>query len=122
MSEDTPEKVQWLKDTEEFFRQVQSYNATIITVGYATFFGALLFVAEKTDSKLVFWALLAVVWSAGIFVAYEIFSSITLAVAASKAGKEGRRLFRYWAAFFVPSLILGVLGLVLVVWLILCEI
>lgn len=101
---------------------MQSCNTTAITVGYATFFAALFFVAEKTNSKLVFWALLAVVCSAEIFVAYEMISTISLAVKASKAGTEENRQFRFWAAFFIPSLLLGVLGLVLLVGIILCQV
>lgn len=121
MSDNDSNRAQWLKDSEEFFRQVRSYNATVITVGYATFFAALFFLSEKTSSRLVFWALLFLVVSAAIFVTYEMVAAITLAVQASKAGKEGKRLFRFWAAFFVPSLLLGVLGLILLVGLILCE-
>jgi len=119
MTEPNNERTQWLTDSEEFFRHVQSYNTTVITVGYATFFAALLFLSEKTSSVLVYWALLALVVSAAIFVAYEMIANIWLAVLASKAGRENKRMFRFWAAFFVPSLSLGVLGLGMLVWLIL---
>ncbi|MEE8190116.1 MAG: hypothetical protein V3T79_00810 [Candidatus Scalindua sediminis] len=121
MSDSDSKRAQWLKDSEKYFRHVQSYNRTVITVGYATFFAALLFLSEKTSSPLVFWALLFLVVSAAIFVTYEMVTAITLAVQASKAGKEGKRLFRFWAAFFVPSLLLGVIGLAILVGIILCQ-
>lgn len=45
------DREKWLEDTESYFRNVQSYNTTIITVGYATFFALLAFVHEKAPSK-----------------------------------------------------------------------
>ena len=121
MTEPDSERIQRLKDSEEIFRNVKSYNTTVITVGYATFFAALLFLSDKTCSPLVYWALLALVISAAIFVAYEMFSSIFLAAQVSKAGREGKHMFRFWSAFFIPSLVLGVLGLGILVWLILSK-
>jgi len=121
MSDSSSDRGQWLKDSEEYFRHVKSYNTTVITVGYATFFAALLFLADKTSSRLVFWALLCLVTSAAIFVTYEMVANIRLAVQASKVGQEGARMFRFWAAFFIPSLLLGALGVILLVALILCE-
>lgn len=121
MTDTNNEREQWLKDSEEFFHQVKTYNTTVITIGYATFFAALIFLSNKTSSSLVYWAILALVLSAAIFVAYKMISNITLAVKASKAGKENKRMFRFWAAFFIPSLTLGVLGLAILVWLVLCN-
>jgi len=81
-----------------------------------------LFVSQKTSSPLIFWALLFLVSSAAIFVSYELIANIRLAVETRRAGKEGKRFFRFWTTFFVPSLALAVIGLALLVWLIIVEI
>ena len=111
----------WLKDTQDYFREVQSYNTTIITIGYATFFGLLLFLKDKIQSPLLFWAGLLVALSAAIFVAFELANNIKLALEARKAGAEGERFFRYWASFFIPSVLLAAVGAGLLVYLFLCE-
>ena len=90
---------QWLKDTQDYFREVQSYNTTVITVGYATFFGLLFFLQDKVKSPLLFWAGLFVALSAAIFVAFELINNIKFALDTRKAGAEGKRFFRYWAFF-----------------------
>jgi hypothetical protein len=112
---------QWLKDTQDYFHQVQSYNTTIITVGYATFFGLLFFLQDKVQSPLLFWAGLFVALSAAIFVAYELASNIKLALDMRKSGAEGKRFFRYWASFFIPSVLLAATGAGLLVYLFLCK-
>lgn len=121
MSEMDTNREQWLKDSEEYFRHVKSYNTTVITVGYATFFATLLFLSERISNTILFWALLLLVISSTFFVAFEMIANIKLAVQASKAGREGKRAFRFWAAFFVPSLLFGMLGVALLVVLILCQ-
>jgi hypothetical protein len=108
---------QWLKDVQDYFKEVQSYNATVITVGYATFFGLLIFLQEKIRSPLLFWAGLCVALSAGTFVAYELVNQIRLALEMRQAGKEGKLFFRYWAGFFIPSLALATAGVALLVYL-----
>lgn len=108
---------QWLKDTQDYFREVQSYNTTVISVGYATFFGLLFFLQDKVHSKLLFWAGLFVTFSAAIFVAYELISNIKLALDMRKAGAEDKRFFRYWASFFIPSALLAAAGGGLLVYL-----
>jgi hypothetical protein len=112
---------QWLKDTQDYFHQVQSYNTTIITVGYATFYGLLFFLQDKVQSPLLFWAGLFVALSAAIFVAYELASNIKLALDMRKSGAEGKRFFRYWASFFIPSVLLAATGAGLLVYLFLCK-
>lgn len=112
---------QWLKETQDAFRDVQSYNTTIITVGYATFFGLLFFLQDKVHSKLLFWAGLFVTLSAAIFVAYELTNNIKLALDMRKAGAEGKRFFRYWASFFIPSVLFAAAGGALLVYLFLCN-
>lgn len=112
---------QWLKDTQEYFREVQSYNTAVITIGYATFFGLLFFLQDKVHSKLLFWAGLSVALSAVIFVAYELISNIKLALDMLKSGAEGKRFFRFWALFFIPSMLLAVIGVGLLVFLFLCN-
>ena len=115
------EREEWLADTEKFFQQVKSYNTTIISIGYATIFGCLLFLSGKTDSPLLFWAILALVVSAAIFTSYEVFNTIRMANACRIAGKEGKRFFRRWICFFGPSLFLAVASLAVLVVLVLCE-
>ena len=101
---------QWLKDSQDYFREVQSYNTTIITVGYATFFALLVFLQDKVKSPLIFWAGLLVAISAAIFVSYELANQIKLAWELRRLGDEGKRFFRFWACFFIPSLLLAVAG------------
>jgi glycosyltransferase involved in cell wall biosynthesis len=112
---------QWLKDTQDYFREIQSYNTTIITVGYATFFGLLFFLQDKVHSQLLFWAGLFVALSAAIFVVFELINNIKLALDICKAGAEGKRFFRYWAFFFILSVLLAVAGSALLVYLFLCK-
>ncbi|MGD1895490.1 MAG: hypothetical protein ACFB16_00910 [Phormidesmis sp.] len=107
---------QRLKDSHEYFREVQSYNATIITVGYGTFFGLLIFLQDKVKSPLLFWASLSISISAAAFVAYELINNIKLALTTRRAGMEGRRFFRYWAYFFIPSVLFAALGTGLLVY------
>ena len=112
---------QWLKDTQDYFRSVQSYNTTVITVGYASFFGLLFFLQDKVQSSLLFWAGLFVALSAAVFVAYELINNIKLALDARRAGAQGKRFFRYWASFFIPSVLLAATGAGLLVYLFLCK-
>lgn len=112
---------QWLKDMQDYFKEVQSYNTTVMTVGYATFFGLLIFLQDKVKSPLVFWAGLFVAISAGTFVAYELVNQIKLALETRRVGKEGQLFFRYWAWFFIPSLMLAAVGVALLVYLFLCS-
>ena len=112
---------QWLKDTQNYFREVQSYNTTVITVGYATFFGLLLFLQDKVKSPLLFWAGLFVAISAAVFVSYELVNHFKLALDMRKAGAEGKRFFRYWASFFIPSVLLAAAGAGLLVYVFLCN-
>ncbi|MCO5056208.1 hypothetical protein [Thermomonas sp.] len=112
---------QWLKDIQDYFRDVQSYNTTVITVGYATFFGLLFFLQDKVHSQLLFWAGLFVALSASIFVAFELINNIKLALFQRKSGAEGKRFFRFWACFFIPSVLLAAAGGSLLVWLFLCK-
>jgi len=107
---------QWLKSTQEYFREVQSYNTTIITVGYATFFALLFFLQDKVKTQLIFWAGLFVALSAAIFVAYELINHIKLALDMRKVGAEGKRFFRYWATFFIPAILLAAAGACLLVY------
>jgi glycosyltransferase involved in cell wall biosynthesis len=118
----TDSRDQWLKDTQDYFREVQSYNTTIITIGYATFFGLLFFLQDKVESRLLFWAGLFVALSATIFVAFELTNNIKLALDMRKTGTEGKRFFRYWATFFIPSVLLAVAGASLLVYLFLSKI
>ena len=112
---------QWLKDSQDYFRDVQSYNNTIITVGYGTFFGLLLFLQDKVKSALLFWAGLLVAASAALFVAFELTNHIKLAWSMYKIGSIEKRFFRLWAFFFVPAVLLAVAGAALLVYLYLCN-
>jgi hypothetical protein len=115
------ERDRWLEETEKFFGLSKSYNTSIISIGYATFFGCLIFLSTKTDSPLLFWAVLALVLSATVFVSYELMTNIRLARECSRAGEEGKRVFRRWKYFFLPSLALGAVGVAILVVLILIE-
>ena len=106
---------QWLQETQTYFREVQAYNTTVITVGYATFFGLLFFLHDKVESPLLFWAGLLVILSAAFFVAFELIANIKLALELRKIGAEGNRFFRFWAAFFIPSVLLAAAGAVLLI-------
>lgn len=112
---------QWLKSTQDYFREVQSYNTTVITVGYATFFALLFFLQDKVKTHLIFWSGLFVALSAAIFVAYELVNHIKLALGLRKAGAEGKRFFRYWAFFFIPSVLMAAAGASLLVYVFLCN-
>lgn len=109
----------WLEDSEKYFREVQAYNTTIITIGYATFFGVLLYIKDKLNSPLIFWATLLVIISAVIFVSYEIINNIKIALALRKIGEIENRFFRYWAIFFIPSLLCAVIGTAFLLYLLL---
>ena len=100
MTDETRE--QWLKDSDAYFKSVKSYNTTIISIGYATYFGLLVFLYDATRAKsvLMFWSGLFVTLSAMIFVAYELITNIKLSLETRKTGAEGRRFFRFWAFFF----------------------
>lgn len=112
---------QWLKDTQEHFREVQSYNTTVITVGYATFFALLAFLQDKVKSPLIFWAGLLVALSAALFVGYELSNQIKQALEVRRTGAEGKRFFRFWAWFFIPSVLLAACGASLLVYLFLAA-
>lgn len=114
------EREKWLEDTEKAFNHVKSYNTTIITIGYATFFAVLLFLKDKVDNSLTKYSLIFIVISAAIFASYELMNSIKSAVEWSKHGKEGKRFFRLWASFFIPSLILAAIAVVLIIVNLLC--
>ena len=104
------ERDEWLQESQEYFREVQAYNTTIITVGYGTFFALLLFLQDKAPGRHLFLAGLLVAVSAAVFVAYELTAQIRLAWGLRKIGAEGQRFFRHWAAFFIPSLLLAIAG------------
>ena len=106
---------QWLKDSENYFRSVQSYNSTVITIGFGTFFGLLLFLQGKVSNKLLFIASILIIISAGIFITFELINNISLAIQTSRLGKEGKRFFRFWAWFFIPSVFLAVVAIILLV-------
>jgi hypothetical protein len=108
MNDNNELRDQWLRDTENYFRQIQSYNSTVITVGYGTFFGLLLFLQGKVDGKKLLIAAILILGSAACFVGYELHNNIKTAIQISKIGNEGKRMFRYWAWYFVPSLLLAV--------------
>ena len=115
-----PEREKWLEDTEKAFNHVKSYNTTIITIGYATFFAVLLYLKDKVDNSLTKYSLIFIVASAAIFSSYELFNAIKSAVEWSKHGKEGKRFFRFWASFFIPSLLLSVIAIILIMINLLC--
>jgi hypothetical protein len=114
---------QWLKDIDAYFKSVKSYNTTVISIGYATYFGLLVFLHDATRAKsaLMFWSGLFVAISAIIFVAYELITNIKLSLETRKAGAEGRRFFRFWAFFFIPSLLLAAAGILILVIMFLRE-
>lgn len=109
----------WLEDSEKYFKEVQSYNTTIMTIGYATFFGILLYIKDKYQSPLIFWAALLVTISAVFFVSYEIVNNIKIALGLRKAGEIENRFFKYWASFFIPSLFCAVIGTAFLLYLLL---
>ena len=51
----------------------------------------------------------------------SLITNIKLSLETRKAGAEGRRLFRFWAFFFIPSLLLAAAGILLLVFMFLCE-
>ena len=114
----TTELKTWERAMEKMFDRAKSYNSTVISVGYATFFGCLVFLSNKVESSLVYWALLLVIGSALIFVMYEIAFNIKMARHFAKSGEVGEKHYRLWPVFFVPSLLLGFAGLGLLVWLV----
>jgi hypothetical protein len=116
-------RVQWLKDIDDYFNRVKSYNTTVISIGYATYFGLVVFLhdAARAKSALMFWSGLLVALSAIIFVAYELITNIKLSLETRKAGAEGRRFFRFWAFFFIPSLLLAAAGILVLVIMFLRE-
>jgi hypothetical protein len=114
---------QWLKDIDDYFNRVKSYNTTVISIGYATYFGLLVFLHDATRAKsaLMFWSGLFVALSAIIFVAYELITNIKLSLETRKAGAEGRRFFRFWSFFFIPSLLFAAAGIFILVIMFLRE-
>lgn len=112
---------QWLKDAQGYFKTVQSYNTVVMTVGYATFFGLLFFLQEKLQSPLLFWAGLFVALSATIFISFVLVDQIRAALELRRLGQEGQQFFRYWAWFFIPSVLLAAAGVVLLVYMFLCH-
>jgi hypothetical protein len=121
MSEYDESREQWLRDCESFFRSVQSYNSTAITIGYGTFFGLLLFLQGKVNARLLYVAALCMVISGSLFVGFELFQNVKLALQAQKAGKLSNQLFRFWAAFFIPALLFALCGVGTLVYLFLCN-
>ena len=79
------DKVKWLAETEAYFKQVQSYNTTLISIGYATGFACLIYLSDKSNSRFAYLAVLFLVLSAAVFVSYEIVNHIRLARQCSNA-------------------------------------
>ena len=114
---------QWLEESEAYFKQIKAYNSSVVSFGYVTFFGLLVFLrdADKTKDVLLFWAGLFVALSAIFFVGYELIEQIRLSLEMRKLGIDGRRFFRFWAFFFIPSVILAAMGVLCLLWLFLRE-
>jgi hypothetical protein len=43
---------QWLKDIDDYFNRVKSYNTTVISIGYATYFGLLVFCTMQQGPRV----------------------------------------------------------------------
>ena len=43
---------QWLKDIDAYFKSVKSYNTTVIPIGYATYFGLLVFCTMQQGPRV----------------------------------------------------------------------
>jgi hypothetical protein len=73
---------QWLEESEAYFKQIKAYNSSVVSFGYVTLFGLLVFLrdADKTKDVLLFWAGLLVALSAIIFVGYELIEQIRLSL------------------------------------------
>jgi hypothetical protein len=112
-----PTSEQWLKDIQAYFREVQSYNTTVITVGYATFFGLLAFLEDKIDSWLLFVAGLLIAISAVIFAGYELVRNIHRAWEAHKIAADDKSFSRFWFICFTSSVMSAAVGVGLLLWL-----
>jgi hypothetical protein len=102
---------------QDYLKEIRSYNASIITVGYATFFGLLLYLKDKVDSSLLHWSGLSITLSACIFVFFEIINQIRKAIELWKIGGKEKLFLRYWFCFFIPSLIFTTIGVGLLLYL-----
>ena len=115
------EQEQWLKNSQDYFKEVKAYNTAVMTVGYATFFGLLIFLQKSINSPLLFWAGFFIILSVIIFISHELVNQIKLSLDLRILDTEGKRQFRYWAWFFIPSLLFAVTGIVLLVYLFLSH-
>ena len=110
------------KSNEEFFQQTQNYNKSIVTVGYATFFGVLLYLSGKgVAPSEIKWALLALVASALVFVLWELWRQIDMSFEASKAGQFHKQYFRTWGITFFTSVLLGLIAVATIVYVLLVK-
>lgn len=103
-----------IENTREYFRQVKSYNTSIITIGYASFFAVLFYLREHLENNLTKYALICIVISASIFTLYELSNTIRQAHELNKHNRE-ENFFRFWCCFFYPSLFLAVVAVILII-------
>lgn len=95
----------------DFFERVKSYNTTIISIGYGTFFAILLIAEKNVPHPILKYSFIAILISASTFLLYEIINQVIFAWQTRKVGPEWR--FRYWSVFFITSFLFGLSGVIL---------
>jgi len=99
----------------------QAYNERIMTVGYATFFGLLFFLRERTSHWLLIVACIAMALSASAFIVFELRRQIYYSKVGSGERPLGFNPARHWKWHFWISLTLAGFGVLSLFWLLVRE-
>lgn len=114
----------WQRTIDDMAQRVKSYNHAVVSVGYATFFGALVFLEKSAPSPWVYIALLLIVVSASIFAVYALIEEVVTIFKVRSVDRHwgGLQGYKRWALFFLTSLLCAVVAVAIIIFIIICNI
>lgn len=106
----------WQRTTDEMAQRVKTYNHAVVSVGYATFFGALVFLEKSAPSPWVYVALLLIVVSASIFSVHALIEEVVTIFKIRSVDNRwgGLQGYKRWALFFLASLLCAVVAVAII--------
>ncbi len=123
----------YVKSIQESFKEIDSYNTKVATMGYATFFGLSTLVDDVVDKQLLVYAVSFISISVFFFVFHEVFRMLYFSRYISSKAKSleflpdtnplmkvdsfdsvVRARMQKWNAFFAyPSVITGLVAVII---------